>query len=322
MENDNYQSGEFYYNQSYHYTYHEYLLKDTFVMEFYQKLLGFNPLQIRDKIILDIGSGIGIFSLFAARAGAKHVYSWEPSNLSLYAQDSFKENGFDNLITLFSGPIEDFKIKDKIDLIICSRIGYSFFLESFFPQFIKSRDLFQNSNTLFYPGIINFYISGYSSSNLFQKNNFWGNVYEFDFSPMKNEEIQFVNIDLLSHSRICTDKSLFLFIESDKIKFENFFEGNFSLISNNEIELEGFIIWFDMKFLINNKIETLSTSPFNNDTHWCQTLLPLKNKIKLNQNELILGTLKIEFQNNCKPLLFNLEFLNKNNKIFNKYIIK
>jgi type I protein arginine methyltransferase len=54
---------------------HELMLKDTARMKAFGNFIELNGPQFVDKIVVDVGSGTGILSLFAARAGAKHVCS-------------------------------------------------------------------------------------------------------------------------------------------------------------------------------------------------------------------------------------------------------
>jgi type I protein arginine methyltransferase len=54
------------------------MLKDVVRTKSYQNVITQNSFLFKDKIVLDVGAGTGILSLFCAKAGAKHVYavSW------------------------------------------------------------------------------------------------------------------------------------------------------------------------------------------------------------------------------------------------------
>lgn len=51
------------------------MLKDTIRTKAYQNAIYHNTFLFKDKVVLDVGAGTGILSLFCAKAGAKHVYA-------------------------------------------------------------------------------------------------------------------------------------------------------------------------------------------------------------------------------------------------------
>ncbi|KAK4342449.1 hypothetical protein RND71_038265 [Anisodus tanguticus] len=51
------------------------MLKDVVRTKTYQNVIDKNSFLIKDKVVLDVGAGTGILSLFCAKAGAKHVYA-------------------------------------------------------------------------------------------------------------------------------------------------------------------------------------------------------------------------------------------------------
>jgi protein arginine N-methyltransferase 1 len=61
---------------------HETMLKDRTRTETYKSACLDNKDQFKDKIVLDIGCGTGILSIFAAMAGAKHVYGIDNAEIT------------------------------------------------------------------------------------------------------------------------------------------------------------------------------------------------------------------------------------------------
>jgi len=55
--------------------------------ESYRDVMYNNADVFRDKVVLDVGCGTGILSMFAARAGARHVYAVDMAEIIYQAMD-------------------------------------------------------------------------------------------------------------------------------------------------------------------------------------------------------------------------------------------
>ena len=75
------------------------MLKDRVRTSTYASFIMNSPDLFTDAVVLDVGCGTGILSLFAARAGAKRVFAVDASDIAEKAEKIVKANGFENVIT-------------------------------------------------------------------------------------------------------------------------------------------------------------------------------------------------------------------------------
>lgn len=123
------------------------MLKDTVRTLTYQRSIENNKNDFRDKIVLDIGAGTGILSIFAARSGAKHVYAVENADIASYAREIIRKNGFENKITVIKGKMEEIEMPvNQVDIIISEWMGYFLLYESMLDSILWARDKYLNKN--------------------------------------------------------------------------------------------------------------------------------------------------------------------------------
>ncbi|GER30599.1 protein arginine n-methyltransferase [Striga asiatica] len=83
-----------------------------------------NRVDFTDRVVVDVGAGSGILSLFAAQAGAKHVYAVEASEMADYARKLIAGNpSLSQRITVIKGKVEEVELPEKADILISEPMG-------------------------------------------------------------------------------------------------------------------------------------------------------------------------------------------------------
>jgi len=84
---------------------HATMLTDKVRTSAYASFILGTPTVFNEAVVLDVGCGTGILSMFAARSGAKQVYAIDASDIVKRAEKIIQDNGHDDVITYVSNPL-------------------------------------------------------------------------------------------------------------------------------------------------------------------------------------------------------------------------
>ncbi|ESO97535.1 hypothetical protein LOTGIDRAFT_177209 [Lottia gigantea] len=307
-------SKDYYFDSYAHFGIHEEMLKDEVRTLTYRNSMYYNKHLFKDKIVLDVGCGTGILSMFAAKAGAKKVIGIECSSIIDYAQKIIVDNRLDKVITLVKGKVEEVVLPDgieKVDIIISEWMGYCLFYESMLNTVIFARDKWLAKDGLIFPDRATLYICGIEDRQYKdEKINWWDNVYGFDMSIIRGVAINEPLVDVVDHKQVVTNSCLVKEVDIYTVKIEDMvFTQPFHLQCRRSDYLHALVTFFNIEFTKCHKRTGFSTAPEAPYTHWKQTVFYLgDNDLTIKKGEELNGTfsMKPNKQNN-RDLDFQLE---------------
>ncbi|KAG8367268.1 hypothetical protein BUALT_Bualt16G0054800 [Buddleja alternifolia] len=272
------------------------MLKDVVRTKTYQNVIYKNPFLFKDKIVLDVGAGTGILSLFCAKAGAKHVYAVECSSMAHTAQEIVKLNGYSNVITVLKGKIEEIELPvAQVDVIISEWMGYFLVYENMLDTVLYARDKWLVPNGLVLPDKASLYLTAIEDADYKEdKIEFWNNVYGFDMSCIRKQSIAEPLVDTVEQNQIVTNCQLLKTMDISKMaSVDASFTAPFKLVAERDDYIHALVAYFDVSFTKCHKLMGFSTGPKSRATHWKQTVLYLEEVLSICQGEAVTGTMTV-----------------------------
>ncbi|PIN08352.1 Protein arginine N-methyltransferase PRMT1 [Handroanthus impetiginosus] len=297
---------------------HREMISDKVRTDSYKQAILENPSLLRNAIVMDVGCGTGILSLFAAQAGASRVVAVEASEkmaavaTQIAKDNSLLRNGISHegskqigVIEVVQGMVEELDNADhaqphSVDVLLSEWMGYCLLYESMLISVLYARDKWLKPGGAILPDTATMFVAGFGRGATSIP--FWENVYGFNMSCIGQEVVgdaaRFPIIDVIDSCNIVTTSKVLqafdlVTMQPKQMDFtsEVVLEPKLVASLNNPIGSEqeitwcyGVVLWFETGFterFCHEKPVVLSTSPYDPRTHWSQTILTFREPIAM-----------------------------------------
>ncbi|XP_058782575.1 probable protein arginine N-methyltransferase 3 [Vicia villosa] len=303
---------------------HREMLSDKARMDAYGQAILKNPSLLNGAVVMDVGCGTGILSLFAAQAGASRVVAVEASaKMAAVASRVAKDNGLllsknearvngnqKGVVEVVHGMVEEIdKIVElqphSVDVLLSEWMGYCLLYESMLGSVLYARDRYLKPGGAILPDTATIFVAGFGKGGTSLP--FWENVCDFDMSSIGEELVtdaaRYPIVDVIDHQDLVTSSTILQTFDLATMKpNEVDFTATASLEPKSSISENGkshfnsktccwcygVVLWFDTGFTSRFCRETsavLSTSPYTPKTHWSQTILTFREPIAIGSGE-------------------------------------
>lgn len=292
---DNIEQGYF---ESYSYNaIHESMIKDTIRTDAYRDFIYDHKDLFKDKVVLDVGCGTGILSMFCAKAGAKSVIAVDNSAIIDKARENVFRNGLQDKVRCLRGKIEEIQMPvSKVDIIVSEWMGYGLLYESMFDSVIYARDRYLAEDGLMVPSYAALRIAPLADSDLKASHiDFWRDVYGFDMTAMLERANEEALVRVVDEKELAAESVAFLELNLHTTQVGDLvFTKPFQVRWKEGFKsLEGFVAWFDIIFGTSKSqaiksgttakeakaqgLTAFSTGPHSQATHWQQVIFLMEN---------------------------------------------
>ncbi len=187
-------------------------------------------------------------SIFAARAGAKHVYAIENAEIALFAEEIIKKNGLSDKITVIKGKMEEVELPvEEVDIIISEWMGYFLLYESMLDSVLWARDRYLVEGGKMLPDKVTVFVAAIEDAQYkSEKKSFWSDVYGVNMDCLTPTVMREPLIDIVNQEMISTTQSKVLELDLCTMKPNDVeFSSEYSLEVLYDDKVHAMVAWWD-----------------------------------------------------------------------------
>ncbi|KAL9895133.1 protein arginine N-methyltransferase 1-like [Glossina fuscipes fuscipes] len=291
-------------------------VKDTVRIRSFQNAILHNKHLFRGRIVLNLNCGIGIFALFAAKAGAAKVFAVDNSNVVHYARQIVENNNYDNIIKVIKGRITETELPvDEVDIIVCDWMGYALLYQSTCDDVLYARDKWlKKSSGLIFPDKARLFVAALEDEKHKNENiEWWNNVYGFNMNCLREVAIKEPRYHSVKIQQVLSKQFPLQMLDLNKAtSVDLHIRSKYMLKMQRSGRMDGIVLFFHVYFSKSHTPVAFSTDPWSPVTNWLQTVCYFDQPIPVNADSAYFGG--IEFYSptssyGLEDMVINLEML-------------
>ncbi len=237
-------------------------------------------------VVLDVGAGSGILSVFAARAGAAHVYAVEQTSVAVLAQQLAAANGVEEIVHVIHGDILDVEPPERVEVIVSEWLGGFGIDEGMLGAVTAARDRWLKPGGVMIPRSVTAWAALVHDRYLgdmvsFLRNNPYGLRLDDLVEKTVNEILYSGTFRHLTASDMRSEPSRLWTTDTDLIPLEQAqaaHEAETRLQVREPGTANALALWFSAELAPGI---SLSVGPGDPPTHWGMTTAPLNSPVQL-----------------------------------------
>lgn len=234
-------------------------------------------------VVLDIGTGSGILSLFAAQAGASKVYAVDPSPVVGLAQELIALNNVQRTVEVVQERIEDVQLPVKVDVIVSEWLGVYGVDENMLGSVLLARDRWLKPGGRLIPGRVTAWLAPVLSGVRIDTEFFHSNPYGLDLALLSESSVHELMIfrTVFSGNDVQAEPQAMWTTDPYRFPVEEAalpFEASLTFTFERQARVNALVAWFSAE--LGNGL-VLSNAPGQAPTSWGQFPFPLERTVEL-----------------------------------------
>jgi protein arginine N-methyltransferase 1 len=236
-----------------------------------------------DSVVVDIGTGTGIFALLACRYGARKVYAIDPNDLIVVARRLARQNGFEDRIEFIHDLSTKVSLPEQADVIVSDLRGALPLYGAHIPSIIDARQRFLKPGGTLLPQKDTLMISLVSAGSTYNRivGPWKSRKFKLDMKPAISSAVNSLQGVRLRPAQILVEPVAWAEIDYTRANTPHA-QRTIEFSIKEGQRSNGLGMWFETQVFDNF---SYSSGPFSPQTVYAQMFLPFERPLLLHAND-------------------------------------